>query len=107
MKRKLPITEDIDFHYLLSIMPVLCDQPEFACLPELFSIIDFDALVELCNYAGGETIRIPTITELLSSINALQSYYDCYIAKRITVDEIPSDRMSLVNKIVSVMKDAG
>ena len=45
MKRKLPITEDIDFHYLLSIMPVLCDQPEFACLPELFSIIDFDALL--------------------------------------------------------------
>ncbi len=106
MKRKLPITEDIDFHYLLSIMPALCAQPEFACLPELFSIIDFDSLVELCNYAGGETIRIPTVTELLSSINALQSYYDCYIAKRITVDEIPSDRMPLVNKIMSVMKDA-
>lgn len=77
MKRSsLPITEDIDFHYLLSLMPPLSGDPNFAWLPELFSIIDSEALLLLCKYCGGETIKIPTLDQMQSSIDALQWFYD-------------------------------
>ena len=39
MKNNLPITEELDFHYLLSLLPPLQGEPEFAMLPELFSIL--------------------------------------------------------------------
>lgn len=68
--------EDNDFIYLLELMPVLHNVPEFAWLPELFSIIGAERLISLCKYAGGETIKIPTIEELSLSIAALQLYYD-------------------------------
>ena len=71
-KIDLPITEELDFHYLLELMPPLHNIPEFAWLPELFSIIGYEKLIQLCKYAGGETIAIPTIEELTSSIESLQ-----------------------------------
>ena len=37
--KKLPITEELDFAYLLELMPPLHDIPEFSWLPELFAII--------------------------------------------------------------------
>ena len=65
MRRKqLPVTEELDFHYLLSLMPPLHDIDEFSWLPELFSIIGHEKLILLCKYAGGEVIRIPTIDQL-------------------------------------------
>ena len=77
----LPITEELDFEYLLEMMPALHDKPGFAWLPELFSIIGAERLVNLCKYAGGETITIPTIDELSSSVEALQLFYDIKIKK--------------------------
>lgn len=68
--------EENDFIYLLELMPVLHNVPEFAWLPELFSIIGAERLISLCKYAGGEIIKIPTIEELSLSIAALQLYYD-------------------------------
>lgn len=102
MKSKLPITEELDFHYLLNLMPPLKGVPEFQWLPELFSIIGEDRLISLCRFAGGETIRIPTIDELTECINALQYFYDVYIKHRITELEIPDTLRSLVRKIQEV-----
>ena len=69
---KLPITEELDFQYLLGLMPPLHDVPEFSWLPELFSIIGYEKLLLLCKYAGGETIKIPTVEQVQESIDALQ-----------------------------------
>jgi hypothetical protein len=91
MKNKLPVTEELDFHYLLGLMPPLHDEPEFAWLPELFSIIGHESLIELCKYAGGETIRIPTLEQLSNSIQALQLFYDIDIKHIKSVDTIPSN----------------
>ena len=77
----LPITEEIDFEYLLEMMPALHDKPGFSWLAELFSIIGAEKLILLCKYAGGETITIPTIDELSSSIEVLQLFYDIRIKK--------------------------
>lgn len=102
---KLPITEELDFHYLLGLMPPLHDVPEFGWLPELFSIVGHESLIKLCKYAGGETIRIPTLDELSKSIDALQCFYDIYIKKSKSESEIPNGLSELVNKIKVVYND--
>ena len=64
MNKTLSITEESDFAYLLELMLPLHNVPEFAWLPELFSIIGYEKLLLLCKYAGGETIAIPTIDQI-------------------------------------------
>lgn len=98
-KRKLPLTEELDFHYLLTLLPPLKDEPEFAWLPELFSIIGHKKLLLLCKYAGGEKIRIPTIDELNFSINSLQLFYDVHINHSKQECDIPSIYLEEVKKI--------
>lgn len=100
--KELSITEELDFQYLLQLLPPLEDTPEFANLPELFSIIGAKNLITLCKYAGGETITIPTIEQLSKDIDALQCYYDVYISGKKHADEIPAEIFPLVMKIRDV-----
>lgn len=95
----LPITEEIDFHYLLTIMPALHKIPEYAWLPELFSVIGYENLILLCKYCGGEQIKLPDIKTLSNSIEALQYFYDVYLVGKRTVSDIPDDMMNAVQKI--------
>lgn len=95
----LPITEDLDFHYLLALMPAVQNMPEFAWLPELYSIVGYDILIKLCKYCGDETIRIPNLDQLEHSTNALQWYYDVYISKKLKYSDIPDEYKKLVCKI--------
>lgn len=100
--KELSITEELDFQYLLQLLPPLEDTPEFANLPELFSIIGAKPLIKLCKYAGGETITIPTLEQLYRDIQALQFYYDVYIKGSKSPAEIPPDVFGLVNKIKTI-----
>lgn len=100
--KELSITEELDFQYLLQLLPPLEDTPEFANLPELFSIIGAKNLITLCKYAGGETITIPTLEQLSQDIDALQNYYDVYISHKKSVGEIPAELIPLVMKIKAV-----
>lgn len=99
MRSTLPISEELDFHYLLSLMPPLHSEPEFAWLPELFSTVGHESLIKLCNHAGGEVIKIPTLQQLNDSISALQWFYDVDIVKRHTDSDIPDDYRDAVNII--------
>lgn len=101
---KLPVTEELDFSYLLELMPPLYSQPEFAWLPELFSIIGHERLLLLCKYAGGERIRIPTIEQLSDSIDALQWFYDVEIRKKRSVLDVPVRLHPLFDKILEVYR---
>ena len=98
---RLPITEELDFHYLLELMPPLHDEPGFECLPELFSIIGHEKLILLCKYAGGETIKIPTVEQLSEDIEALQWFYDIYIMNKKTLQDVPND---IVPKVIQIYK---
>lgn len=98
-QNKLPITEELDFHYLLQLLPTLQKEPEFAWLPELFSIIGYDKLITLCKYAGGEVIKIPTVEQLSNSIEALQWFYDLHITKTKNHKDVPPKISALVDKI--------
>lgn len=97
--KKLPLAEESDFHYLLTILPPLHDVPEFAWLPELFSIIGYERLIKLCKYCGGEQIKLPDVQTLSNSIEALQWFYDVYLTHKKPVRDIPTDVLGLVQKI--------
>lgn len=101
-KSDLPLTEDLDFHYLLGLMPPLHNEPEFAWLPELFSTIGYERLITLCKYAGGELIKIPTLDQLGDSIDALQWFYDVKIKKIKSISEVPANISQLFLKICEV-----
>ena len=101
----LDLTEYSDFHYLLTLMSALEDTPEYACLPEMFSIIGHEKLLLLCKYAGGSTIRIPTIEELSTAMEALRWFYQVYISKHKYRKSIPVELLPLVDKIYQHYKD--
>jgi len=92
--------EEADFHYLLALLPAITNVPEYSALPELFSIIGHESLITLCKYAGGETIKIPTLEELYDSIIALNWYHNVYISGSNTAADIPEQYQTLVSKIV-------
>lgn len=98
----LDTKEELDFHYLLGLMPPLHNTPEFAWLPELFSIIGHERLILLCKYAGGERIRIPTLEQLSDSIDAMQWFYDVKIKQCKPITDVPVRLHSLFNKILEV-----
>ena len=100
--KKLSTQEEIDFHYLLGLMPPLHHVPEFAWLPELFSIIGYEKLIQLCKFAGGEKIQIPTLTQLSQDIDALQWFYDVEIKKTKSITDVPVELHSLFNKIMEI-----
>lgn len=103
MKSKdLSLSEDLDFSYLLGLMRPLHKLDQFAWLPELFVIIGHEKLIDLCRYAGGETITLPTLEELSFSIEALQDFYDVYIKKSKTLDDICHSNLELVSKIKEI-----
>ena len=96
----LSITEELDFAYLLELLPVLHNVPEYSWLPELFAIIGHERLIDLCRYAGGETITIPTLDQLTNSIEALQWFYDVVIKKAKKSEDVPENLQPLFQKII-------
>lgn len=94
------MNEELDFCYLLALLPVLKDVPEYACLPELFSIIGHEKLIDLCKFAGGECIRIPTLEELSKSIESLKWYYCVFMDGSKTLDEVPQEYKDEVLQIL-------
>lgn len=108
MKKKqdnLDLTEYSDFHYLLTLLAPLQNEPEYQCLPELFSIIGHESLLKLCKYAGGTTIKIPTIKELSDALESLQWFYLVYIAKRKYRKSIPENLRPQVEKILKIYQN--
>ena len=102
-KTQLSLTETSDFHCLLELMMPLYEIEEYSWLPELFSVIGHDSLILLCKYAGGSTIKIPTLDEVSEAIEALQWYYDTHLLHKKKKTEIPVRYRNMVAKIAEVM----
>lgn len=66
-------TTDI-FSLLLFILYKIRDVEEYSTISELAYVLDKENLLNLCEYFGGITIRIPTIDELESILNSLLIY---------------------------------
>ena len=102
----LPLTEELDFSYLLGLMRPLHNEDEFAWLPELFTLIGHEKLIDLCRYCGGEVIKIPTLEELNHSIDCMQNFYDVYIKNSQDIDDIPATNVELVSRIHEIYENA-
>ena len=70
--RKLK-TKDV-YSLILFILYKLKEDPKYSTLSELAYILDKDSLLNLCQYYGGLTITIPTISEIDHVLNALLIY---------------------------------
>lgn len=97
--------DELNFHYLLSLMRPLHNVKEYAWLPELFSIIGAERLILLSKYCGGETVTIPSLDELSSSIEALEWFYKVEIEKKASVYDIPKGIYPYFAKIAEVYSE--
>lgn len=62
------------YSLLLFILYKTREIDEYSALSELAYVLDKENLLNLCEYFGGITLRIPTIDELESLINSLLLY---------------------------------
>ena len=105
MDDKIPVREELDFAYLLELLPPLYETDSFEGLSELFSIIGHEKLLTLCKYAGGEYIKVPTLDQLDQAIDALQYFYDVHIAKTKDITEVPLIVLPIFFRIVNIYED--
>ena len=100
---KLDLTESSDFQYLLELLVPLYEDPAYAWLPELFSIIGYERLLLLCKFCGGETIKIPTLDGISSALTALDWYYKIYISKEKRMRSVPEEIIPSIIKIKEII----
>ena len=75
IREELTKLKDVDIYSLiLFVLFKARNVPELASLSELVYVLDKDNLLKLCEYFGGQTITIPTITELEELIYSLVLY---------------------------------
>ena len=72
IREELTKLKDVDVYSLiLFVLFKARNVPELASLSELAYVLDKDNLLKLCEYFGGQTITIPTITELEELVYSL------------------------------------
>lgn len=80
--KSLTALKEMDLYSLaLFSLYKLVGIPEYSSLSELTYILDKDNLLNLCEYFGGQTIKIPTIDELTSLVHSLLLYQYVKIEK--------------------------
>lgn len=83
-------TNDI-YSLILFVLYKLRNIPEYSGISELAYVLDEDNFLNLCEYFGGLTLKIPTISELHDIVDALLLY------QYVDLDGLSYD--SAVNKI--------
>jgi len=101
--KQLSLTEASNFEYLLELLVPLSSDPSFAWLPELFSIIGYEKLLLLSRFAGGETIKIPTISQISESMEGLNWYYRVFVEKSKYRKSIPEQYVDIVYRIKEII----
>lgn len=75
VKQEILKLKQADFYsMILFVLFKLRDIPEYSSLSELAFVLDKDNFLNLCEYFGGLTIKIPTIDELKSVVYSLTLY---------------------------------
>ena len=83
IKQSLDNLKSADIYsMILFALYKLIDIPEYSALSELAYVLDRKNLLNLCEYFGGITIRIPTVDELTELTDALLLYQYVKIDKR-------------------------
>lgn len=75
IKNELEKLKQIDiWSLMLFVLYNFQNVPEYSSLSELAYILDQKNLLKLCEYFGGQTIKIPTIDQLEETIYAMLLY---------------------------------
>lgn len=75
IKDELNNLKEVDIYsMLLFVLYKMKDIDEYSVLSELAYVLDKQNLLNLCEYFGGITLKIPTIDELESILNSLVLY---------------------------------
>lgn len=75
IKNELEKLKQIDiWSLMLFVLYNFQNIPEYSSLSELAYILDQKNLLKLCEYFGGQTIKIPTIDQLEETIYAMLLY---------------------------------
>ena len=75
IKEELDKLKSVDIYSLLLFaLFKIRDIPEYSSLSELAYVLDKTNLLRLCEYFGGLTIKIPTISDLESMVYTLVLY---------------------------------
>ena len=61
---------------LLFVLYKMTSIQEMSTLGEMAYILPKDSLLKLCEYYGGETIRVPTLSELENMLSAIMLYHN-------------------------------
>lgn len=70
----LNLKETDVYSLILFALYKLMDVPEYSAVSELAYVLDKENLLNLCEFFGGTTIKIPTISELEDMMQALLLY---------------------------------
>lgn len=68
------VNEKDIYSFLLFVLFKVKDIPEYSSISELAYALDKENLLNLCEYFGGTTIKVPTIDELQTLIYTLLLY---------------------------------
>lgn len=75
IKQELNNLKEVDIYsMILFVLYKMKDMEEYSVLSELVYVLDKQNLLNLCEYFGGLTLRIPTIDELESLLNSMILY---------------------------------
>lgn len=87
MIKEIDLFRDSDAYSLsMFLLYKLVDDSKYSTLSELAYILDKKSLIDLCEYFGGLTIKIPTLEEIRSILAILMVY------QRVNVDNIPYEQ---------------
>lgn len=75
IKQQLQKLKDIDiWSLMLFVLYKFQNIPEYSSISELAYVLDEKNLLKLCEYFGGQTIKIPTVDELETTLYAMLLY---------------------------------
>ena len=77
------LKQDDIWSLMLFVLYIFQKIPEYSALSELAYILDQKNLLKLCEYFGGQTVKIPTIDQLEETV------YGMLLYQYIDVEKIP------------------
>ena len=91
IKNELQKLKQIDiWSLMLFVLYNFQSIPEYSALSELAYILDEKSLLKLCEYFGGQTIRVPTIDQLEETI------YGMLLYQYVDIEKIPMEEALLL-----------
>lgn len=98
------------YSMMLLLLYASTDNPKYTAISELAYILDHDSFINFIKYYEGQTIKIPTISELMDALRILLLYKHYKVDDNEWLDAVEmsgfdaSESISVRHKLISFMK---